>query len=383
MPEPLKSMFGPAYYTRLAGALAHMMPRFPQKEFIRENLGGIEERELNARMRHTSHVLRKFLPGKFPAAVKVLRAVAERMPQGYTSLLYPDFVGQFGGEHIALSLDALQFFTRFGSSEFAAREFFVRDMPATLAKMREWSGDACEHVRRLASESSRPRLPWSFRLDAVVRDPSLTRPILDALRADPSGYVRKSVANHLNDISKDHPGYMTDVLRAWDLRHPHTAWIARHASRTLIKAGYAGALALFAYEKNTAVALEGFWLRPKTLRLGDVLEFGFTLRSAKKTPQKLVIDYRIHYRKAGGRSTPKIFKLRQAELRGGETLEVRKRQTFKDFTTRKHYPGEHRLEILVNGRAFGGGSFQLVTHGAGGDGTDGAVGRNNSRQLAH
>lgn len=360
MPEPLKSMFGPAHYERLAAALADVVPRFPQKEFIRENLADIGERELNARMRHTSHVLRRYLPEKFPVAVNVLLAVAERMPQGYTALLFPDFVGQFGLEHTSLSLDALQFFTRFGSSEFAVREFFRTDPAATLARMRQWSADSCEHVRRLASEGSRPRLPWSFRLDAVLHDPSLTRPILEALRNDPSAYVRKSVANHLNDISKDHPDYMTGVLRSWDLRDPHTAWIARHASRTLIKAGHAGTLALFAFEKNTVVALEGFWLKPKTLRLGGTLEFGFALRSTKRTVQKLVIDYRIHYVKAGGRSAPKVFKLKEAILPGGGTLEISKRQTIQDFTTRKHHAGEHRMEVLVNGQPMGGGAFTLV-----------------------
>lgn len=353
-------MFGPAYYERLAAVLGNVIPRFPAQKFVSDNLADIEQRELNARMRHTSHVLRGYLPEKFPAAVKVLRAVAEKMPQGYTALLFPDFVGQFGHDHAALSLDALKFFTRFGSSEFAVREFLVRDVTGTLAKMREWSADPCEHVRRLSSEGSRPRLPWSFRLDAVMRDPSLTRPILDALRNDASLYVRKSVANHLNDISKDHPDYMTGVLRSWDLRDPHTAWIARHASRTLIKSGHAAALALFAFEKDTAVALEGFWLKPKTLTLGGALEFGFTLRSTKCTAQKLVIDYRIHYMKAGGHSAPKVFKLKEAVLPGGGTLEVKKRQTIQDFSTRKHHAGVHRVEVLVNGQPLGGGEFKLV-----------------------
>ena len=360
MPEPLKNMFGPAYYGRLADALGQEMPRFPAKRFIADNLEGIETRELNARMRHTSHVLRQYLPQDFSEAVRILRGVAERMPGGYTALLYPDFVGQYGLEHRAISLEALRFFTRFGSSEFAVREFFVRDPEGTLKEMRRWAEADCEHVRRLASEGSRPRLPWSFRLEAVVRDPELTRPILDALRADPSAYVRKSVANHLNDFSKDHAAWMLAVLRDWGLQHPYTAWIAKHASRTLIKAGHPGALALFAYEKDTAVVLSDFRLEPATLQLGEPLTFGFTLHSKKKSPQKLVIDYRIHYQKSGGQTTAKVFKLREALLQGGESLTVTKRQTIQDFSTRKHYPGEHRIEIMVNGGTVGGGSFHLL-----------------------
>jgi 3-methyladenine DNA glycosylase AlkC len=360
MAEQLKHMFGPAYYERLSAALAEVLPRFHAKDFVRENLAGIEERELNARMRHTSHVLRRFLPANFPAAVKALREVAARMPTGYTALLYPDFVGQFGLEHADLSLNALEFFTRFGSSEFAVRHFFIRDVAGTLARMQEWAANDCEHVRRLASESSRPRLPWSFRLEAVVRNPSLTRSILDALRADPSLYVRKSVANHLNDISKDHPEYAVKVLNDWDRREAGTAWIAKHASRTLIKKGHAGALALFAFEKNTAVKVEDFRLKPAVLRLGGALEFSFTLRSAKRAPQKLAIDYRIHYAKAGGRSAAKVFKLKEVLLDGAAAIEVTKRQTFQDFSTRKHHAGTHRVEILVNGRMAGGADFRLV-----------------------
>jgi 3-methyladenine DNA glycosylase AlkC len=360
MPEQLKHMFGPAYYERLAGALSEVAPRFRAKEFVRENMEGVDGRELNARMRHTSHVLRRFLPEKFPAAVKVLREVAQRMPTGYTALLYPDFVGQFGLDHVSVSLDALKFFTRFGSSEFAVRHFFIRDVVGTLQRMREWAGDSCEHVRRLASESSRPRLPWSFRLEAVVREPSLTRPILDALRADASVYVRKSVANHLNDISKDHPDYMVGILEAWGRREAGTAWIAKHASRTLIKKGHAGALALFAFEKNTAVELSDLKLKPAVLRLGGPLEFTFTLRSMKHTPQKLVIDYRLHYAKAGGNTAAKVFKLKEVVLDGGGAIEVTKRQVIQDFSTRKHHAGTHRLEILVNGRVAGSGNFRLV-----------------------
>lgn len=359
MAEPLKEMFNAAYYERLIAALAASFSQFDADAFRADVLCDLHTRELNPRMRHTSAMLRQHLPGDFRAVVEGLKAVAERMPKGYTALLYPDFVGQYGLDDAAFSLDALRHFTAFGSSEFAVREFFRRDVAGTLAVMRAWAEDDNEHVRRLASEGSRPRLPWSFRLDAVLRDPSLTRPILERLRADTSLYVRKSVANHLNDFSKDHPAYMLEIVNAWDQNNPHTAWIVKHASRTLIKQGHADSLAVFAFEADVQVAVTDFQFGPDPLRLGEVLSFSFALHSRKAQAQKLVVDYALHYVKANGQRNAKVFKLKELTLAPGETVRLAKNQRILDMSTRKHHPGLHRLEILVNGQALAAGEFEL------------------------
>jgi hypothetical protein len=216
-----------------------------------------------------------------------------------------------------------------------------------------------EHVRRLASEGSRPRLPWSFRLDPIVADPSHTAPILENLRTDSSLYVRKSVANHLNDISKDHPDWMLARLKSWDLAHPHTQWIAKRAARTLIKAGHRPALQLFNFGAKPAVKLAAFTVSPARLKLGQTLEFSFTLTSTVRRSQQLAIDYLIHYVKASGGSAAKVFKLRELTLAPGTAQTLTKRQTIRDFTTRKHHAGTHRVEIQINGRIMAGGSFVL------------------------
>jgi 3-methyladenine DNA glycosylase AlkC len=361
MAEPLKEMFNRAHFERLGKEIEAVAPHTKRMVLVKDLLVGNENRELNARMRHASFTLRKHLPVDFRKAVQVLKEVAPRMPKGYTALLYPDFVGQFGHDDPAFSLDALKLFTSFGSSEFAVREFFRRDVKGTLRVMRTWAEDDSEHVRRLASEGSRPRLPWSFRLDAVLKDPGLTTPILERLRADDSLYVRKSVANHLNDFSKDHPSYMIDVLRAWDRKHPHTAWIAKHASRTLIKAGHAEALALFAFDSRVKVHVDELVVSPKRLKLGDQLEFSFTVTSKAPCSQQLVIDYAIHYRKANGGTSRKVFKLKEVDLGARESLNITKRQRIVDFSTRKHYSGKHSVEILVNGMERAKASFSLTT----------------------
>ncbi|HRH69508.1 MAG TPA: DNA alkylation repair protein [Flavobacteriales bacterium] len=361
MAEPLKEMFNRAYFERLSKETEATYPQLRRATFLREVQHGNEARELNARMRHASITLRGHLPHDFRKAVHVLKEVAQRMPKGYTALLCPDFVGLYGLGDPDFSLDVLKYFTSFGSSEFAVREFIRRDVKGTLKVMRAWAEDDNEHVRRLASEGSRPRLPWSFRLDAVLKDPKLTTPILERLRADDSLYVRKSVANHLNDFSKDHPAYMVDVLRSWDRKHPHTAWIAKHASRTLIKAGNPQALALFAFDNKVKVRVDALKLSPKRLKLGDTLEFSFLVTSEAARAQQLVVDYAVHYRKANGGTSKKVFKLKELELPAKASTSVTKRQRIVDFSTRKHYSGEHIVEVLVNGKARARASFNLST----------------------
>lgn len=360
MAHQLKEMFNRAYYERLAQEVEVAAPKVKRVALVKDMLHGNEGRELNARMRHASITLREHLPTDFRKAVYILREVAPRMPRGYTALLYPDFVGQFGHSDPAFSLEALKYFTSFGSSEFAVREFFRRDVQGTLNVMKAWAVDENEHVRRLASEGSRPRLPWSFRLDAVLKDPKLTTPILERLRADGSVYVRKSVANHLNDFSKDHPAYMIGVLRSWDRTHPYTAWIAKHASRTLIKAGNLDALALFAFDSKVKVRVDDLQLSARRLKLGETLEFSFTVVSESARAQQLVIDYAIHYRKANGGTSKKVFKLKELELPAKASTRLSKRQRFVDFSTRKHYAGDHMVEILVNGRSMTKAAFHLL-----------------------
>jgi 3-methyladenine DNA glycosylase AlkC len=361
MAEPLKELFNRAYFERLANELEAVHSALKRAAFLKAVQQGNEGRELNARMRHAAITLRGHLPTDYRKAVHVLKDLAPRMPKGYTALLYPDFVGVYGLQDPQFSLEALQYFTAFGSSEFAVREFFRRDVQGTLKVMRTWAEDENEHVRRLASEGSRPRLPWSFRLDAVAKDPTLTTPILERLRADDSLYVRKSVANHLNDFSKDHPKYMVELLGRWDRQHPQTAWIAKHASRTLIKAGDPAALALFAFDSKVKVRVEGLRITPKKLKLGDRLALSFTVVSEAARDQQLAIDYAIHYRKANGGTSRKVFKLKEVELPAKGVLSLSKSQRIMDFSTRKHYPGQHVVEVQVNGRVMAETAFELAT----------------------
>ncbi len=354
-------MFNSRYYEQLAEKFKTVDTNFDKAGFVRTATANLEELSLNQRLRRTSESLKEFLPGEFQEAIEVMKRVIPFTSGGYTNLVFPDFVGLYGHGDFRTSMEALKLFTQFGSSEFAIREFLKRDFDKTIAVMLNWARDKNHHVRRLASEGSRPRLPWSFKLDRVIQDPSVTLPILTVLKQDPELYVRKSVANHLNDISKENPDFMLASVRAWDKTHPHTAWIIKHASRTLIKKGHAGSLSVFDFEKDVKVTIKNFHVQPKRLKLGGSLTFSFDVVSGKKKTQKLVVDYVVHYRKKSGELSPKVFKLKELDLRAGETFRISKKQVFKDFTTRKHFKGEHLLEIQVNGKRLAKETFYLGT----------------------
>ena len=356
----LKDWFNAARYHRIADLLAAAQPGFDRKRFVAVATAGLEELTLIQRVRRATEACHATLPADFPKAVATLKRIAPRVQHGFVGIFLPDFVGQHGQAHFDESMEALKFFTPFSSAEFAIREFLKRDLTRTLSVMERWSRDENEHVRRLASEGSRPRLPWSFRLEALVTDPAPAAPILEHLRADPSLYVRKSVANHLNDISKDHPDWMLAKLKSWDLAHPHTQWIAKRAARTLIKAGHQPALTLFNFGGKPAVKVANFKVTPARLKLGQTLEFSFSLTSASRKDQSLAVDYIIHYVKASGGTSAKVFKLRELTLASGETQVIRKRQTIRNFTTRKHHAGHHRVEIQINGRIMAQGQFSLA-----------------------
>jgi 3-methyladenine DNA glycosylase AlkC len=358
--EPLKEMFNKKFYERLAAEFEKAHRSFAAEKFVKDVTTDLDLRSLNQRMRNTSIVLNKHLPSSYKRSLDVLQQVIPNLNSGYTSLLFPDYVSLFGHEDFAESMEALKFFTSFGSSEFAIREFLKRDFRKTIKVMYTWSEDQNHHVRRLSSEGSRPRLPWSFKLDEVIQNPKVTQPILENLKSDDELYVRKSVANHLNDISKDDPDYMLDLVKSWGTADTHTTWIVKRACRTLIKKGDKRSLAIFAFDKKPKIKINNFKLNQTTIPLDDRLEFGFEIQSLKSISQKILIDYCIHYKKKGGGLSPKVFKLKEFDLAPKQKITILKTQRMQDFTTRKHYGGIHRLELLVNGNIVEQKTFKLV-----------------------
>lgn len=359
-PAPaLKEIFDRARLRHFATETAAIWPAFNGQRFLELATAGLDGLGIMQRMRLTAVSLHQTLPPDFPTALEILRKLAPRINHGFAAITLSEFVALYGQEHHALSMDALKFFTRFGSAEFAIRHFLIRDFDITLAEMRQWALDENEHVRRLASEGSRPRLPWSFQIKPLLADPSQTWPILAALRSDPSVYVRKSVANHLNDISKDNPDWLIDRLSGWPADDPRTTWIVRHALRTMIKKGDPRALALIGSTGKPMVRIEAFSVAPAKIRLGDRITMNAAVASASDTPQRLVVDYAVHYVKKNGSASRKVFKLRETELPPSSREEFSISQTVRDFTTRKHHAGFHRVELLLNGEVLAESGFHL------------------------
>lgn len=356
----LKGWFNRDRYRSIANELSTITPAFNAKRFLQLTTEGLDERSLMQRLRQTSLATEASLAGSFRSKVKVLRELAPRIEHGFVAIFLSDFVAQYGLEDPKFSLGALRDFTPFGSAEFAIRPFLVRDQKATLAVMFKWTQDRDEHVRRLASEGSRPRLPWGLRLQSLIRDPSPLGPILDALKCDDALYVRKSVANSLNDITKDHPEWVLSRLGTWDLASAHTAWIAKRACRTLIKNGHSKTLKLFGFNGDAAVEAQ-FKVTPSRLALGDTLTLETSISSTSRKSQRLAVDYVIHYVKASGGTSPKVFKWSELDLAPAETVCLRKRQAIRNFTTRTHFPGRHVVELQVNGVRVAKASFDLST----------------------
>lgn len=364
MPNPppapaLKEMFDAARFQMVAEALTALDPKFDAPRFLRLSLTGLDDLTLMQRLRRMTESLHATLPPDYGKALRRLKQLAPRIDKAFVTLVLPDYVGLYGHDDFDASMEALKFFTRFGSSEFAVREFLKRDLPRTLAVMEVWSRDEDEHVRRLACEGCRPRLPWSFQLGALIADPAPVVPILENLKTDPSLYVRKSVANHLNDITKKHPDWVMDRLADWPLETPHTAWIARQALRTLIKKGHPRALQLIGATGKPEVLVHGLSLQPATLQLGDRFTLNLSLTSQAARTQRLVVDYAVHYVKKSGEASPKVFKWKELTLDPGATVSLSRAQTIRDFTTRVHHAGHHAVEILINGERLAGTAFVL------------------------
>jgi 3-methyladenine DNA glycosylase AlkC len=355
----LKEIFNAARFRSVAGEMTAISPRFDAKRFLSTALAGLGDLTLLQRLRRMTEALHLALPGDYRNNLGLLRQLAPRIRHNFASLALPDYVALYGLDDFDASMDALKFFTPFGSSEFAVRPFLRNNLARTLLVMETWSRDPNEHVRRLASEGCRPRLPWSFRLDALIADPSPVAPILDNLKADPSLYVRKSVGNHLNDITKDHPAWVFDRLKTWPLENPHTAWIAKRALRTLVKKGDRRALAAIGAGAKPRVHIREFKINPRKVRLGDRLALACHLTSTSPKPQRLVVDYAVHYVKKSGLTSAKVFKWKEITLRPGAALPLARTQQIRDFTTRTHHPGRHEVDLLINGQILARDYFVL------------------------
>lgn len=364
MAEPLKNLLHPGVVTDIADRIARGASAFDREKFLRLAGDGLETLELMQRSLKIRDALVETLPQPFPEAAAILAACLPRDDapglSGWALLPLSQYVALRGLGEFDLSLSLLRALTPHFTAEFGIRVFIDRDQERALATIHSWTQDTNHHVRRLASEGTRPRLPWAMRLPKLIRDPKPILPILTALLDDPEDYVRRSVANSLNDIAKDHP----DLVVAFVAGHivdasPERRQLLRHASRTLLKQGHPDALGNFGFAPPAGINAR-FSLDRSEIVLGESLGLRLAVSHDAETSQKVMIDYAVHHRKANGASSPKVFKWTSATLAPGRSIEIEKRHAIRPITTRRYYPGAHRIVILVNGQEAAEAGFDLA-----------------------
>lgn len=360
-PFLLKNLFDRTSVGAIGDAVATVLPAFERAMFMERVFDdGWEARELKQRMRHVTTVLHDLIPGDYREQLDVLLGAAASATEGFPALVYSDFVQAYGTDDWEASVPALATFTKLASAEFAIRPFIASDQDRTLTQMFEWAADPDPAVRRLATEGCRPRLPWGMRLHALVADPTPILPILERLHTDPDESVRRSVANNLNDISRDHPQAVIDLMRSWDPQPgTDTYRLARHALRTLLKRGDPGALAVLGFKAGLSVELNGFTLEPPAPNIGGSARLTFTITSTLPETQPVIVDYAVHYVKADGSTSPKVFRLGSLEMEPGVPATYSRKLSFRQMTTRVHRPGTHRIDVLTNGAIAGSLEFEL------------------------
>jgi len=369
MAEPLVNQFGADVPQAIARMVAAVYPRFESARFVRDALQGYDALALMPRGKHIARALHRHLPAGFAQAVEILIASLDQphgRPAGLSmaSFLYlphTEFVAQFGLDHFEDSMRAQHALTQRFTAEFSIRAFLQKHEAATLARLKQWATDPSDHVRRLVSEGSRPRLPWASRLPAFQKNPAPVLALLELLKDDPALYVRRSVANNLNDIGKDHPELLAKTAKQWlkgatDERR----WIVQHALRSAVKRGEAGALDVLGFGKSAEVAVSDARITPKRVLMGEKVHIGFDVTNTSPKAQRVLVDFCIHYVKASGKSSAKVFKLKVLDLAPGEKAKLGKTVSTAEMTTRKHHAGRHRVDVLLNGQAQALGSFELM-----------------------
>lgn len=345
---------------RLRTALEAADPAFDGVAFERRALRGLPPLELKARVAHLISALAEGLPADFQQALPIVLDAGQSFPagdpddplRGFAAWPLVDWVAVYGTEYLETSLAALRRLTPLFSAEFAVRPFLIADPQRALAILSAWLDDPDPNVRRLISEGTRPRLPWGAQLPAFRRDPQPVLSLLTRLRDDPAEYVRRSVANNLNDIAKDHPALVVETARAWWREAgPARQAVVRHGLRTLVKQGDPAALRVLGFTTRPRVEAT-FRASAATLRIGESLELELLLRSTGRRRQRLVVDYVVHYQRAGGKTGAKVFKWRNIELPTGGEVRLSRKHAFVPRSVRRLYAGEHRLEVQVAGRVL-------------------------------
>ncbi len=365
----LKDSFGPDVPAHIGDMIEAVTADFDRAGFLAMALYGYHELELMARSRHIAAALAVYLPGDPAEGIAILQRSlpSEAEMASWTGIsnfiLMPHsvFVATHGLDCFEESMTLQYEITKRFTAEFSIRTFIEHDYERTMARLREWVDDPNEHVRRLVSEGTRPRLPWARRLPRFQTDPTPVVDLLERLKDDPASYVRRSVANNLNDIAKDNPQTTIDVARRWFAApaSKERRALVRHALRSLVKAGDRAALDVLGFAQTDAIRLQDFSADPIDPHIGGSVRLSVAAVNTCDAPVRVLVDFAIDFVKANSGVGRKVFKGAEFELDSGLSETVTKTISVRQHTTRTHYPGMHRVTALVNGTEHELGAFEL------------------------
>ncbi|TWX63932.1 DNA alkylation repair protein [Colwellia demingiae] len=364
--EPFKNLYNEGFYLTLSIHLKACLPDFDEQEFMALMLcDNFEALELKERMSHTKAIMHQFMPTDFPQAAEILvKLIASLTKVGITEgsveyMFLPEYIETYGIDHFQESVDVMEKVTQFTSGEFAVRPFLIKYGNKMLAQMILWSQHEHYSVRRLASEGSRPRLPWAIALQEYKKNPVELLPILHRLIDDPTEIVRRSAANNLNDIAKDNPQVVIDFVKEYLGKSEQFDRTLKHACRTLLKQACPEALALFGYD-STGIELTEFEILTNEVNFGEYAQFSFSLKNTSTISKKIRLEYGLYFMKKNGQLSKKVFKISERNLAANESHKVERKQSFKAISTRVLYPGKHQVSIILNGREFAPKDFVLI-----------------------
>lgn len=364
----LKDFYSNQYIEHICSCLSDIIQR-PIANQLQEQIltPSWQDMPLKTRMQHLTSVLETVFNEhaySYQQSINILKKllVLVSTPQfKYSDMLamfIPDYVARHTQESWELSMNALKYFTSHGtSSEFAIRPFILNDQDKAFSYITQWANDEHPHIRRFASEGCRPRLPWSFALPALKEDPTPLFPILKTLIQDSQLYVKKSVANNLNDISKDHPEQALDFSQRHHYHNEHSRWIVKHGLRTLLKKSHHDALAMFGHT-HTTVNNPTLTIKSTEISMGDKLNFTFNGTISSTLPDKLRLEYQIDYLKKNGSYTHKRYKIGEYTPTTTD-ININTSHNFKLLSTRTYYPGAHHMHIYINGQCVASNPFYL------------------------
>ncbi len=374
MTEPFKNSFNTEIIKGMGEHFLSAWPEFDCAGFVETATHRLDTLELKARSNQITEAMVRYLPDDFERSCEIILAtltpdddgdisgitVTSDGIAGWAIMPMAHYAGLHGANHLELAMNLLKELTKRFTSEFGIRFLLLEKQEETLEILSQWTNDKSRHVRRLISEGTRPRLPWAMQLSAFVKDPAPLLPLLEALKDDPEEYVRRSVANNLNDIAKDHPERVAEIAEHWLVgANRSREKLVRHACRTLIKQGHQRTLQALGYGEPK-IKLNHLNVLTPTVDFGQTLIFELSLTSMSHEAQPLIIDYIIHHQKANGEMTPKVFKWKNMTLHPEKMITVQKKHAIKKVTTRVYYPGEHRIEIMVNGVSQTVADFELL-----------------------